>query len=178
MDYPVIYSSSKKSRGGIDLIVNYFEYVEWKTAKYNRLIAKFKPGHKVSELIDLKKLRELHRKFDLRETYTSSFYAWHRSSVLDVMKKIATINIRDHFRLLLLNKEIVNCLLVCISLPIELLKIITEYLPNKIISKLLVLKFIQNGKRVCRELNVGGQKSRSSHGESISSFGESSISCR
>lgn len=179
MDYPVIYSSSmRRPKHGIDVVVNFFEYVEWKTARYNRLISKFKPYHNVSELLDLKKLRELHRKFDLRETYNSSFYAWHRSSVLDVLRKIAVINIRDHMRLLLLNKEIANSLMGCLNLPIELIILISEFLPNRVVFKVLVLNFKENGERIRPQHRIGSQKGFSSHAESISSSGQSSLSCR
>jgi hypothetical protein len=179
MDYPVIYSSSmRKPKEGIDFVVNFFEYVEWKTARYNRLIAKFKPYHKVSELLDLKKLRELHRKFDLRETYNSSFYAWHRSSVMDVLRKIAVINIRDHMRLLLLNKEIANSLMGYLNLPIELIILISEFLPNRVVFKVLVLNFKENGKRIGSQYCIRSQKGFPSHAEGLASFGESSLSCR
>ncbi len=140
-----ISSSSKRPRKGIHKIVNYFEYIQYRTETYNRLIDKFKPGHQVSNLIDLIKLRQLHSKFELRETYNSSFYRWHKDSMTDVNRKIAFIRIRDHMRLLMLNKEIANCLVACISLPIEILKIIADYLPYKILSKLIVQKFIENG---------------------------------
>ena len=136
--------SSKRNRVSIDHMVNYFEYVEFKNARYNRLIAKFKPHHQVTDWLDLKKLLELHKKFDLRETYNNSFYVWHRESVQDVKRKMAVIKIRDHVRLLFINKDLARCLMNAIDLPLEILKVIAEFLPNRVLAKFLVMMYKAN----------------------------------
>ncbi len=135
-------------RDGIEKMVSYFEYVEIKAARYNRLISKFKPNHQVQDLIDLKKLQELHTKFDLRETYNASFYIWHRQSAMDVRRKIEVIRIRDHVRLLFVNKELANCLVGEINLPLEILILVSQFLSNRVITKFLVRIYNQNASRL------------------------------
>ncbi len=141
MDRVFLYNSPKRGGSDINRMVNYFEYIEIKTARYNLMISKFKPHHRVSDLLDLKKLMKLHEKFDLRETYNASFYIWHRESVLDLRRKMAVIYIRDHFRLLFVNKGIANCLIANLSLPLEILILISQYLSNRVIAKFLILHY-------------------------------------
>jgi hypothetical protein len=108
------------------------------------MISKFKPNHQVQDLIDLTKIRELHTKFDLRETYNSSFYIWHKQSAMDVRRKIEVIRIRDHVRLLFVNKDLANCLVREINLPLEILILVSKFLSNRVITKFLVQKYNQN----------------------------------
>jgi hypothetical protein len=131
-------------KDGITQMVNYFEYVEIKAARYNRLISKFKPKHQVQDFIDLQKLLSLHSKFDSRGSYNFAFYLWHRESVADIERKMAVIRIRDHVRLLFVNKGLANCLVREIGLPLEILILVSQFLPNRVIVKFLVQIYNRN----------------------------------